>query len=195
MDPVTAASTFATIVGLVSSFKAERRASSDDEYRDFLDWLSEKRHNDVVDAINANHSLSSAIEAFLREGHEEVMTKLSALDDSLLRLASHIEGFNEISKAVAPNIELSDQSISILKQLNASGGSFFMELKTLGATMYQVMDASSEIDIAEPRFVDDDLKQLCDLGLLLPDMNSKGERLFRITRASVNYVEQLDSSS
>ena len=117
------------------------------------------------------------------------MAKLSGLDYAMVELASQIDGIQEVARAIAPQAELSDQAFSILKQLNDSGGSVFLEMKMPGGTTYQVMDASAQIQIEEPRFVEDDLEQLCRLGLLLQDFNNKGDRLFRITRASVKYVE------
>jgi hypothetical protein len=186
VDPVTA---FATIVGLLGTFKAERRASSDDDYRDFMEWLGEKRHDDLIKAIHSNQELAAALTTFLESGHEEVMAKLSGLDRSLLELASQIDGVQQLAHAIAPQAELSSQAFSILKQLNDSGGSVFLEMKMLGGTLYQIMDTSAQLEIEEPRFVEDDLEKLCRLGLLLQDYNNKGGRLFRITRASVRYVE------
>lgn len=191
MDPITIAGAFATIVGLVSNFKAERRASSDDEYRDFMEWLSDKRHDEMVDLLQSNHVLSTAIQSLLLRNHDEVIEKLNALDSQLIKLASRIEGFDAISLAISPSSELSEQSVSILQQLDESGGSFFLEMKMYGGTQYQIMDASGQISIDEPRFVDDDLKNLCSLGLLIPDYNRKGDRLFRITRASAEYLKQV----
>jgi len=46
------------------------------------------------------------------------------------------------------------------------------------------LGTQGELILNEPRFVEDDLSQLCNLGLLIPDHNSKGERLFRFTRAA-----------
>lgn len=192
MDPVTA---FATIVGLMGTFKSERRASSDDEYREFMEWLGEKRHDELIHSIQTNQNLTAALTSFLNGSHEEVMAKLSGLDYAMMELASRIDGVQEVAYAIAPQAELSSQAFSILKQLNDSGGSVFLEMKMLGGTMYQVMDASGQIQIEEPRFIEDDLEKLCQLGLLLQDYNSKGGRLFRITRASVKYVENASHHS
>jgi hypothetical protein len=91
------------------------------------------------------------------------------------------------------NQGLSEQAFLIIKQLYDSGGSFFIEMKMMGGTQYQVLDASSAIEIPEPRFVDDDLSSLCEYGLLIPDWNSRGDRLFRITRAAARVVEANES--
>lgn len=190
MDPVTA---FATIVGLVSCFKSERRASSDDEYRDFIAWLSDKRHIEVVQGLASNHNLMNATQALLSRNHDEVVASLRALDTSIVELASRIDAFRGIASALAPNSQLSTQALSILKQLNDSNGSVILEIKLMDGARYQVLDARAggQIDVEDFRFIDDDLQKLCDLGLLRPDFNSKGGRLFRITRSSVRYLQQL----
>lgn len=59
----------------------------------------------------------------------------------------------------------------------------------MGGTQHQVLDANNAIPIQELRFFDDDLSSLCGLGLLIPDLNSSGDRLFRITRAAARVVE------
>ncbi|EGR2027043.1 hypothetical protein [Vibrio cholerae] len=183
----------ATIVGLMCNFKSERRASSDDEYKEFVEWLDTKRHKSIVEELNSNHLLGLSIKSLLNQNHEVVVQKLSDLDGSLIRLASQIDGLKEVANAIAPNVDLSDQAISVIQQLVDSQGSYFIEIKLHGGTLYQVMDGhGGNIDFDEPIFLNDDLSQLCQLGLLSPDHNSKGDRLFRITRATVRYVAQLE---
>ncbi|HHF2959502.1 hypothetical protein BOO35_19420 [Vibrio navarrensis] len=184
----------ATIIGLICNFKSERRASSDDEYKEFVEWLDTKRHKSVISEIESNHLLSLSIKSLLNQNHEVVIEKLSGLDSSLIQLASQIDGLKEVANAIDPNTELSAQAISIIKQFMKSEGSIFLEMKMLGGTLYQIMDGNGGmLDYDEPRFLDDDLNQLCNLGLLRLDYNRKNERLFRITRATTRYIEQLEN--
>ena len=191
MEPLTAATTFATIVGLLSNFKSERKASSDDEYQEFVSWLDEKRHKSLLDEITSNHLLGLSIKSLLKQQHEVVLQKLSALDETLLLLSSSIGGFKEISNALAPNIELSKQSISIIDQLNNSGGSSLLEHPTRFGLQLIFLESQGSIEIEEPRFIEDDLTQLVNLGLLLLDYNPKGSRIFRLTRMAVKLLEQV----
>ena len=186
-------SSMATIVGLLSNFKSERRATSDDEYKEFVEWLDKKRHVTLIEEINSNHLLGLGIKALLSKNHESVVNKLSALDDSLETLASQIDGFKDIASAISKHSELSDQAISIVRQLIASGGSIFLEIKMKGCSIFQVMDASGSIEYDDPRFLDDDLKQLCKLELLIPSTNKSNGRVFTLTRFAVKYIEQLES--
>ena len=191
MEPLTAATTFATIVGLLSNFKSERKSSSDDEYKEFVSWLDEKRHKNLLDEIMSNHLLGLSLKSLLNQNHEVVLQKLSELDETLLVLSSSIGGFKEISNALAPNVELSEQALSIISQLNSTGGSSFLESSTYDGTSFLFMDTQGSIDIKEPRFVEDDLTQLVNLELLLLDYSSQGNRIFRITRLAVKLLDQV----
>lgn len=183
MEPLTAASTFAVIVGLLSTFKAERRGTSADEYQEFLSWLDQKRYKSVIDEITSNHLLGLSIKNLLGHNHEQVMQLLEAVNETVSKIASRISGLQEITQALSPQISLSQQAVLILTQLEHSGGSFFLEHKTFGGTRYVIMDGKGgSIDITEERFIDDDLSTLVSLGLLRPDINSKGHRLWRVTR-------------
>ena len=129
-------STFATIIGLMSNFMSERRAVSDDEYKEFILWLENKRHKTLVEEINSNHLLGVGIKNLLKQSQEAVISKLESLNKTILLMSSKIDGFNEIAQAIEPNLEISDQAISIVKQLEESGGSVFLEIKTLGGTSH-----------------------------------------------------------
>ncbi len=189
MDPLTTASAFASIVGLICNFRSERQSKDKVNYSEFLLWLENRNYIGLKSEIDSNHLLGRGIKSLLSDNHDEIMAKLKALESSMSAVSSHIGGFKEISEALAPNNGLSDQAFSIIKQLYDSGGSFFLELHLMASTFYQVMDASGKISINEPRFVDDDLTQLCNLGFLRPDYNGKGDRLFHFTRAAEKLIQ------
>ncbi|MBB1368727.1 hypothetical protein H5154_20525 [Pseudoalteromonas sp. SR44-5] len=185
-------SPFATIVGLICNYKSENRAASDDEYREFVEWLDKKRHKDIIDELNSNHLLGLSLKNLLNQSNDLVVNKLSDLDKSLIDIASRIDGFKDIATAVSKHEGLSDQAISILKQFDKSGGRVFLEINCNAGTDYQIMDGSrGKIVMDEPRFINDDLDKLCELGLLTPDYNESGGRLFRITRIATSLVKQV----
>jgi hypothetical protein len=73
----------------------------------------------------------------------------------------------------------------------ASASRFFI-LRHLGGTEYQMMGGSGGmLRITEPLFIDDDLRALCDLGLLLFSQDSQGTRVFTITRAGDALAQQV----
>ncbi|WP_010604389.1 hypothetical protein [Pseudoalteromonas maricaloris] len=190
MEPISA---FAAIVGLLCNYKSESRAASQEEYQDFIDWLSEKRHKDVVDELNSNHLLGLSIKNLLRQNSEAILSKLAHLDRLMLQLSSQIDGFKDIAQSIAPNINLSDQAISILVQIENAAGRGILESYVIsdGYCYYiqgTAKGANLKIALDEPRFVMDDLEQLCHLGLLTP--NYVGEsRAFNITRSAVSFLK------
>lgn len=190
MESLTAATTFASIVGLLSNFKSDRKASSDNEYQEFVSWLDTKRHKSLLEEITSNHLLALGIKSLLNQNHEVVLQKLADLDDKLLVLSLSIDGFKEISNALAPNDKLSEQALSIIEQLNASGGISIHENKARGLDPFIFLDAQGSLKIKEPRFIEDDLAQLVNLDLLLLD-NSHGYRIFKITRLAVQLLNKV----
>lgn len=187
-------SSFATIIGLICNFKSESKAASDDEYREFIEWLDTKRHNDIIDELHSNHLLGLSLKNLLNRNTELVLEKLTSLDRAMIDFAYQIDGFKEVASAISKHEGLSDQALSILKQFDKSGGSLFIEMNLLSGTDYQIMDGTSgdnHIIINESRFINDDLDRLCKLGLLIPDFNQKGDRLFRITRSATSLIKQL----
>lgn len=184
-------SSFATILGLISAYKAEGRARKDDEYNDLVQWLSDKKHKAIIEELNSNHILSLHIKQLLNRNHDEVIKSLSNLDNLLMQLACGFEDFKDIVQAISPNIELSDQAIDVLSQLERSGSSKFLEVNDYDGSSYLFLDSSGSLTIKEPRFIHDDLTQLSKLGLLEPGYNSQGSRIFKITRLTISYLNSV----
>lgn len=186
----------ATIIGLIYNFKSGRDTKSDREYHDFLNWLEENRYKSIIQQIEGNDELVNGVESLLRESHDTVIDKLNFIEDSVSGLVSGISGLNTIAHAVRPSAELSEQAQYMLKNFVESQGSFILELKTKDGDSYMIADGDGrQLGINEPRFVEDDFDSLCSLGLLTPDVNSKGSQMYRITRNAVRYVSQLDVPS
>ncbi len=193
MDPITASLAFATIVGLLSDFKAERTASSDDEYKDFVDWLSEKRHNSLVRKLSSNADLSKSIRDLLTKGHDDVVQRLESIDSILRDVASKIPAFSAIAASTSKETQLSDEAVDILTQFVVSEASFLVQLETSGGVSLIIGDGKrGHISISDERFLEDDLKRLYEYGLLNADTNSSGQRVWRITRTAVKLVEEID---
>lgn len=191
MDPLTLASSFAAIVGLMGNFSAEHQSSANNNYRDFLVWLLEKNHKELHNLITSDQKLGHGIQALLSQNHEVILAKLESLNSMIASVAAHFDGFKDIALAIQPNGNLSDQAVSMLRQLCDSGGSKFLEMKYMGGSAYQILDATSgvgQIEMPDPRFLEDDLGTLCELGFLRPEFNSQGHRLFHLTRQAASFI-------
>jgi len=194
MDPLSIASAFATIVGLMASFKAERKSTSDDEYKEFKSWLTEKHHNEIIHLLEQNKKTAISVKSFLSQDREVVLSKLQSLEKMLVYLSTKLEGVSEIALSLHPGSELSDQALNILRELVASGGSTFLVLEAKNrAPVLLLLDGDTrQIEYEDYRFLKDDLSILVELDLLRVDYNSSGNELYIITRNSVNYINELE---
>jgi hypothetical protein len=157
-----------------------------------MQWLSDKRHDQLKEEIKSNHLLGLGIKSLLNQNHKSIMIKLDTLNQSLLSISSTMEGMNEIANAVTPNSGLSNQAVSIIKQLVESGENGFREsIATYDGKQYKMLNNSEEIAIEDYQFIDDDLNQLVADKLLLLDHNSQGGRCFKITRLAAKVVKQM----
>ena len=186
-------SSFATIIGLLSNFLSEKRAISDDEYKEFILWLEKKRHKQLIEEIGENHLLSLGIKNLLKEGHNVVISKLENLDIQLSIISSQIEGLNEISSAISPNLAISDQAMLFLKQIDATKASGVEEQEETFGTdgpTFELLDGDFEgdnLNIIDQRFIEDDFITLVSLNFLHEKLNNN-KRIFFITRSGVNFL-------
>lgn len=190
MDPITVAGSFATIVGLLSNFKSERTGG---DLSEFISWLKQKQHDDVAAAIERNSALFAHLSVLLAANHDELLIKLEQLDVVISTIASRIDGFSGVAKAIHPESELSEQAICMLEQFVNSGAKRFIEMKTHGrecSIKYKLIDgAIGDLQYYEPRFVEDDLLKLVKIGVLHLEFGNNGSRIFWITREAVRFID------
>jgi len=183
MEPITFATAFASIVGLLGVYKNEVREREGRDFNAYLDWLQRREHGQLVDLIHGNDELSRSLRVLVEDQHGEVMAKLAELDKTLCSVASHIAEFQPLADAIRAKSGLSDQAVSILRQLNEAEASRFLEIGLQEGNEYAFLDTHGQLQIDEPGFIYGDLDTLRELGLLLLSHNESGGRIFTITRA------------
>ena len=195
MDPITIAGSFATIVGLIGQFRGERNSQERLELNEFLGWLIENQRADMKDLIQSHEGMSGGIKLLLAEHHDSLQSKLDGIESALANYASKLPGFSDLVGAMRPDSILSPQAWSILKQFSKSQASKVLELKTFDGTSLMYLDSptENEMQIAEPRFLEDDLANLVEIQLLRHSLNSKGDNLYTYTRAANRLIEADDS--
>jgi hypothetical protein len=164
MDPLTAATAFATLVGLICNFRQERGERKALDHQKFIEWLEYHHHEELKNLIVNTAALQNEVNNFLN------------------------------SPALASNqdAKLSEQAISILRQFVNSGAESFFYANYGGGTFSLGWEAGTEIEITELRFLDDDLDKLVQLGLLSPQ-HTGGETIwFRLTRSAVKFLEAVE---
>lgn len=190
IDPITLASSFATIVGLIVAYKGERDKHSEQDYKDFIAWLSEKRHDGVIKALNQNNDLAEGITILLEKNHAQVMEKLNSLDLQLSHIATKYPDLSLIAKAIHKDADLSEQSQMIITQLVKSGAEYCMEHPVSTSDPDEFIfcnGANGNLQITEPRFLNEDLTQLERIGLIRVEYTLKNLRKLIPTRLAYKY--------
>jgi hypothetical protein len=194
MDPIIASTTFATVVQLLGMYKQEHKDAKDLDHQKFMEWLAYHHHEDIKNLISSTAAIQSQVNQLLHQDHAVIMARLNEISGMLATLLSRVDGFKGLAKAINPSAELSDQPISILRQLlNSDSNHFF--LVELGNCYTLPLNAGGYIEQSEPRFLTDDLEKLAELGLLLPGYSENGKRIFKLTRAAAKYIAMLDQVS
>jgi hypothetical protein len=188
VDPMALSSAFATIVGLVCNYAAERRVDVPDPFLDFMEFLRGS-HDEIRRKIDENGDLNQALRQLLSQSNDVVLHKLEKLDQILAGVAANLEDFKPLSVAVYREEIISDEAVGILMSFYDSGDARFLELKMGGGSIYMPLETGGGNMTFEHRFIEDDLRTLCGLGLLVLDYNSKGDRIFVLTRQAARYVE------
>ena len=192
IDPLTAATTFSTIVSLISDFRDKHKEVAADDHQKFLEWLSENRHYEIKELLEQNQATVISIKAILNQQSSEVLEKLKSIDTKLGDILSADTLFGPLVRAVAPFNGLSEQCINILRQFEDAQASEIVERNLIGYSGYLFMDGSGvELKYNQPRFIEDDFLMLVQLGLLRLDYASGGSKRYKITRAASKLVQSI----
>jgi hypothetical protein len=183
MDPLTVATSFSTLVGLIVNFASESRGRQSAQFEDFVGWLLEHQHQTVVRLLEQNVVTATSVKALLNHNHEELLERLREIDNLVARVAGATPGFRTIVQSINSEALISDQALSLLEQISDSGASKVLESRRLGGVILRCWDGRGDLlECSEPRFLNDDLDTLVELGFLRLDHNRRGERLFLYTR-------------
>jgi hypothetical protein len=195
MDALTLANTFATVVQLVGMFKQERKDSQEVDDRRFIEWLEYHHHDEVKTLICSTAALQAEVTNLLRQDNAVILSKLDSINSTLAKMLSQVEGFKGISKILLPNAELSDQAISLLRQLVASKSRNLIYGEVPNGAILQP-DDGEPFTYSDELFLSDDIDSLVECGFLTPrESSSDLTKIYGITRAGANYVRQLINSS
>jgi hypothetical protein len=185
MDLLTSATAFATIINLVGQFRSEIGNKNTADFNEFLTWLIKTNHHDIKTLIENNSKTTIGIKAMLNEQHETVLSQLQSINEALITFSSQFPALNEVANGINPNLALSDQSMSILRQFEETGCSEVLESD---GTLHILDGPLGRMSVEVPRFLKDDLKKLVDLQLLRVRNSTQGKQIYMITRAASQFV-------
>ena len=194
MDPLTLASSFATIVGLIGMFKQERKVGEPSGKSDFLEWLELHKFDEYAKIISSSADTLLEIEKVLSENHEVVISKLHRIDEVLSILAKNMDLMGGLAESIYQTASISYQAINVLRQLVNSPSTSFMK-HTVGANTDALilMQGGGQVTFEEQRFIDDDLNTLVNCGLLRLSYGCKGSEIYCITRDATKFISIIDT--
>lgn len=193
MDPFSAATAFATFVSLIGQFRAERSGANQVDFNEFMAWLVETNHEELKSLVEQNSRTVIGIKALLNEQYDAFSKKLELLDGTLATYASSISGFDELADSLKSGARLSQQALSILRQIESSGANKIIESRTHSGLSLVYIGAQGTVEIEDPRFLEDDLNTLVDLQLLRPSIGSNGSNIYIFTRAASELARSTNS--
>jgi len=108
--PATAGSipagTLVSLIGSLADFLSLREGQTKIDVSEFVAWLRKHRHTDEVRRIESDPVMLLAIRNTLDVGHGELVTRLEAIDEALLRLCVPPGAFAAIAHAARPDLAL-----------------------------------------------------------------------------------------
>ena len=164
-EPLTLATAFATIVGLINIYRREKGAQEQLDHQKFIEWLEYHHHEDIKDFICNNVVLQNEVDKLLLANDAVIIEKLDVVNATLASLMSQVTEFRGFVSATIPSAQFSEQSVSILRQFVKSGSSFFTAIPMRGFLLLN-LEMGGNIQYSEPMFLRDDLDKLLSAGLL-----------------------------
>lgn len=105
MDPITAAGAYATIAGLICTFKNERKGQQDQNAKQFVSWLEAQHREDLKEFILRTAELPTELDGLLKQDTEAILHRLNELRDLAVTMPGRIDGLAEMLQAQQPRSE------------------------------------------------------------------------------------------
>jgi hypothetical protein len=184
IDPLTASTTFATVVGLICNYKQEK----DSSHRDFMKWLDYHRHEDIKNAISCSQALQDDVNSLLREDHVQILEKLNLINDVLTQVLSKVSGFEVLANELGNSAKLSEQALTILVLFYRSNARQFVNSEYSDQLL--LLPGNRTILVKDSRFLQDDLKKLREFNFIdASDYPSDGRPIYSLTRLGAEFAK------
>jgi len=184
---------FATIVGLLANFRQERQSQQELTHRDFIEWLQNHRHEQLVEIVTRTQGLQTQIDDLLQQNFSVLAAKIDTANDLLARILGRVEGFQGLSASLVPQSQFSSQALLLLRGLVESKDEAVCLMRAANGVASPCRIPSGEgAEYEDERFLEADLEFLADSGLLRRGFKGvDGETSFHLTRGAVQFVNAL----
>lgn len=186
-------SLFFSLIGMLRIFKQERGEGKKADRQAFMDWLAAHKHEELKNFIANTAAVRTEVDNLMAADHALIIGKLDAIQEVAISLASRVEEFRGLALAVAPETEVSEQAVAILRQFFDSGDETLLYISAGSGRFALQTDNSEPFSVTDPRFLKSDFEQLVELGLLTVEYNAHGNPVFRLTRNTVRYLQAIDT--
>jgi hypothetical protein len=188
-------SLFFSLISMLRIFKQERGEGKKADRQTFMDWLAAHKHEELKNFIANTAAVRAEVDNIMAADHTLMIQKLDGIHELVATLLSRVDEFRGLSLALAPDSQLSDQAVSILRRFFDSGDET-LAYASFGPGQFMLQsDRGEPFTINDARFLQSDFKQLVALGLLTVEHNSNGDPLFHLTRGAVRYLQAIDAKS
>ena len=194
MDALTLATSFATVISLISEYRSLNKENETKSYQDFLNWLAENRHQELKVLIESNQNTIVSIKAILNEDFNEISRKLESINNKLAYILSSDELFSNLAMSLAPQKILSVQAQGILKRFEELKASRMLVFNSMPSSTYTFEGGErGNLILSDKRFIQDDLNLLVNLSLLTHEIDKYGTNIYTITRSASELVKTIGS--
>jgi hypothetical protein len=184
------------LIGLLSAWKQDRTAASDDQFQDFIIWLESHNFHELSRKIFESEEVNRELHELLSLSIDEVNGKLDAIATAICGLAVQIEGLNTLDRAVFADESVpSTQAREILKlfadQVDATG-MMVAPWGLHGRKVLAFIPVGRVIEMDESRFLESDVASLQLSGLIMhSDYSKEGNPIYSLTRPGANLAKSL----
>lgn len=197
MDPNTIATTLATLVSLICNFRQERGARDEATHTDFMEWLSNHRHNEIRDLIANTYHLQTEVDDLLRADHTKLLLEVERANSVLADVLRRLDDFRGIVDVIRPATIVSDQAVTFLRYaLESEYGGIGMQRQKGGTAVFcfRYGEFGPGIPQSDPLFAEDDINTLTELGFL--HLITSGDNLhwFKVTRTGARFLKSIEQN-
>lgn len=189
----TAAQTLPNLMSMIGMFISEHRHQKGLRHQEFMEWLETHRFEELKRIIETTHGLEREIDVLLKAQQSEILSELGIISETVTKIASKMEIFGGVTKAVTPSVHLSGQALEILKLLD--------EAHPSNPTMNLVRSSRGDVlfvglmkyGFSEARHITEDFNDLLNAGFIMLHhyTSDKGEPAYCITRLGAEYAKKL----
>lgn len=196
MEPTL--TTISSLTGLLATYLQERESKRTANERatleEYKEWLRRAEHSEAVTLLQENRDIATAVQGLLSGSHDELLARFDRLESNLVTVLSSIPDWSAVTRALFPNGGLSEQAIDFLRWFDGSRSDKVIEVKSGAGTLFIHEGRGEKFVPKEPRFINDDLEMLVQLGFVIPGFTSTGSPKFSITRSGVAFIQQLSDA-